>query len=126
MASYDVTVGTAVLPPTAENLKSFMNHVLKELVNIDESVYFREPVDAEDVPDYYDIVKNPMDLATMQKRVESGKYYITLEIFLADLKRIWANARHYNGEETIFAKAANQLERFVDEYMLSRLHHRTA
>lgn len=103
-----------------------MNQVLKELVNIDESVYFREPVDTEEVPDYYDIVKNPMDLGTMQKRVETGRYYITLEIFLADLKRIWSNAKHYNGEETIFAKAANQLDRFVDEYMLSRLHQRPA
>lgn len=126
MASYDVTVGTSVLPPTAENLKSFMNQVLKELVAIDESVYFRDPVLPEDVPDYYDIIKNPMDLDTMQKRVESGRYYITLEIFLADLKRIWSNAKHYNGEETIFAKAANQLDRFVDEQLLSRLHHRTA
>ena len=126
MASYDVTVGTAVVPPTADNLKVFMNQVLKELVNIDDSVYFREPVDTEEVPDYYDIIKNPMDLQTMQKRVETGKYYITLEIFLADLKRIWANAKHYNGEETIFAKAANQLDRFVDQYLLSRLHHRTA
>jgi histone acetyltransferase len=71
-------------------------------------------------------MQNPMDLGTMQKCVDSGKYYITLEIFLADLKRIWANAKHYNGEDTIFAKAANQLDRFVDEYLLSRLHHRPA
>lgn len=60
----------------------------------------------------------------VQKRLDSGVVYITLEIFLADLKRIWANARHYNGEDTIFTKAANHLDRYVDEWLLARMHHR--
>jgi histone acetyltransferase len=126
VAPYDVTVGTSVLPPTSENLHSFMNQILKELNNIDESGPFREPVDAEDVPDYYDIIKTPMDLGTMQKRVDSGKYYITLEIFLADLRQVWKNAKEYNGEDTIFAKAANNLDRHVEQYLLSHRHFRPA
>ncbi|RVW54680.1 Histone acetyltransferase GCN5 [Vitis vinifera] len=47
---------------------------------------FKEPVDARDVPDYYDIIKDPMDLKTMSKRVESEQYYITLEMFLTDVR----------------------------------------
>ncbi|PPD93068.1 hypothetical protein GOBAR_DD09962 [Gossypium barbadense] len=54
---------------------------------------FKEPVDARDVPDYYDIIKDPMDLKTMSKRVESEQYYVTLEMFVADVKRMFANAR---------------------------------
>ena len=31
-------------------------------------------VDAEDVPDYYTIIKNPMDLSTMQEKLYDGEY----------------------------------------------------
>lgn len=40
-----------------------------------------EPVDARDVPDYYDIIKDPMDLKTMLKRLEPEQYYVTFEMF---------------------------------------------
>ncbi|KAG6785855.1 hypothetical protein POTOM_007442 [Populus tomentosa] len=65
---------------------------------------FKEPVDACDVPDYYDIIKDPMDLKTMSKRVESEQYYVTLEMFIADVKRMCANARTYNTPDTIYYK----------------------
>lgn len=64
--AYDITVGTAVVPPTQKNLTSFMNALLAALRALDESFHFREPVDGDEVTDYYDIVKNPMDLGTMQ------------------------------------------------------------
>ena len=63
----------------------------------------------------------------MQKRLDAGNIYTTLDIFRAELDRIWRNARHYNEEETIFAKAANACARFVDQHLLSTLHfHKTA
>ncbi|KAL8158869.1 hypothetical protein V2J09_000406 [Rumex salicifolius] len=65
---------------------------------------FKEPVDPRDVPDYYDIIHDPMDLKTMSKRVESEQYYLTLEMFVADAKRMFANARTYNSPETIYYK----------------------
>lgn len=71
---------------------------------------FKEPVDARDVPDYYDIIKDPMDLKTMSKRVESEQYYVTFEMFVADVRRMFANARTYNSPETIYYKCATRLE----------------
>lgn len=35
---------------------------------------FMAPVDPRDVPDYTSVVKEPMDLGTIQKRLESGYY----------------------------------------------------
>ncbi|OVA09861.1 GNAT domain [Macleaya cordata] len=70
---------------------------------------FKEPVDARDVPDYYDIIKDPMDLRTMSKRLESEQYYLTFEMFVADVKRMFANARTYNSPETIYYKCATRL-----------------
>ncbi|RDX60274.1 Histone acetyltransferase GCN5, partial [Mucuna pruriens] len=69
---------------------------------------FKEPVDARDVPDYYDIIKDPMDLKTMAKRVDSEQYYVTFEMFVADVRRMFANARTYNSPETIYYKCATR------------------
>lgn len=47
----------AARPPTPANLRAFMGRALGALRQLDDSWPFREPVDAQDVPDYYDIIK---------------------------------------------------------------------
>ncbi|CAL5432873.1 unnamed protein product [Camellia sinensis] len=46
-------------------------------------------------------------LKTMSKRVESEQYYVTFEMFVADVKRMFGNARTYNSPETIYYKCAS-------------------
>lgn len=48
------------------------------------------------------------DLKTMSKRVDSEQYYVTLEMFIADVKRMFLNARTYNSPETIYYKCATR------------------
>ncbi|PWA44480.1 histone acetyltransferase of the GNAT family 1 [Artemisia annua] len=48
----------------------------------------------------------------MAKRVDSEQYYVTLEMFLADARRMFANARTYNSPETIYFKCYTRLESF--------------
>ncbi|KAK2648479.1 hypothetical protein Ddye_015968 [Dipteronia dyeriana] len=91
-------------------LTVFMRSLLKSLHDHVDAWPFKEPVDARDVPDYYDIIKDPMDLRTMSKRVESEQYYVTFEMFVADAKRMFANARTYNSPETIYYKCSTRLE----------------
>ena len=50
---------------------------------------------------------NP-DLKTISKRVESEQYYITLEMFASDMKRMFNNARTYNSPDTIYYKCTNR------------------
>ena len=57
----------------------------------------------------------------VQERLDSG-VYVTLELFRAELGRIWANARVYNEEGTVFVRAANSMQRLCDELFLSTLH----
>jgi len=71
---------------------------------------FLKPVDRREVPDYYEVIKDPVDLELVEKRVEAGNYYITKEIFLADVKRMCENCRTYNHPETEYYKCANDLE----------------
>lgn len=49
-----------------------------------------------------------IDLKTMSKRVESEQYYVTFEMFVADVKRMFANARTYNSPETIYYKCSTR------------------
>ncbi|KAI4341758.1 hypothetical protein MLD38_026443 [Melastoma candidum] len=121
----------ALSPPSAEGvltqkrLTGFMRSLLKSMHDHVDAWPFKEPVDARDVPDYYDIIKDPMDLKTMSKRVESEQYYVTLEMFIADVKRMFHNARTYNSPETIYYKCATRLEAHFQGKVQSGLQTRT-
>ncbi|KAF9679148.1 hypothetical protein SADUNF_Sadunf07G0109800 [Salix dunnii] len=59
---------------------------------------FHYPVTDEDAPNYRSIIQNPMDIATMLQRVDSGQY-ITCSVFLQDIDLIVTNAKVYNGDD---------------------------
>lgn len=53
---------------------------------------FHYPVLDDEAPDYRNVVHNPMDVATLLQRVDSGQY-LTKKAFLADVDLIPANAQ---------------------------------
>ena len=53
---------------------------------------FHYPVTDEDAPNYRSIIQNPMDVATLLQRVDSG-HYITCPAFLQDVDLILSNAK---------------------------------
>lgn len=65
--------------------------------------------------------QDPVDLSLIKKRLDSKTYYITLNIFAADVNRMCANARVYNNAETIYFKLANRIEDVLEEYLHSHL-----
>ncbi len=65
--------------------------------------------------------QDPMDLSLIQQRLKSGTYYVTLDIFTADLRRMFTNCRIYNAAETIYYKIANKLESFMDQWLNTHL-----
>ena len=71
------------------------------------------------IPDYYDIVKDPVDLSLIAQRLASGTYYAQLEIFAADFKRMFDNCCLYNAPDTIYAKCARRLESFFEHMIMS-------
>lgn len=52
--------------------------------------------------DYPTIIKKPMDLQTLKKKVKNGKYKNNSE-FLEDLNLIWDNCKTYNQEGSVIA-----------------------
>uniref|UniRef100_A0A182KA15 histone acetyltransferase n=1 Tax=Anopheles christyi TaxID=43041 RepID=A0A182KA15_9DIPT len=62
-----------------------------------ESIPFRMPVDPNSlgIPDYFDIVRQPMDLSTIRKKLESGQYQDPRE-YVDDVWLMFDNAWLYN------------------------------
>eukprot|EP01025_Chloroclados_australasicus_P053576 TRINITY_DN6319_c1_g1_i2.p1 TRINITY_DN6319_c1_g1~~TRINITY_DN6319_c1_g1_i2.p1 ORF type:complete len:378 (-),score=29.25 TRINITY_DN6319_c1_g1_i2:92-1225(-) len=115
--NYQIILDGVTLPPTRDNLQKMMEQMLKLAQGHKSAWPFLEPVREEDVPDYYDVIKDPMDLSQVEKRLKGKKFYITLEIFLADMRRIFSNCRIYNKPETIFVKEGNTLEMFLKDWL---------
>ncbi|KAK4695954.1 transcriptional activator SPT7, partial [Phenoliferia sp. Uapishka_3] len=88
----------------------------------EHSTAFLQKVKKTEVPDYFDIIKKPMDLGTLLKRVKS-QMYRSKKAFADDLDQIWTNALLYNSHPAhplrvsaeILRKKANQLLEFISD-----------
>jgi histone acetyltransferase len=87
-------------------------HLLNDLQNHASAWPFIIPVNKDDVADYYDVIKEPMDLSTMEVKLEADNYHLP-EDFIRDAKLVFDNCRKYNNDTTAYAKCANRLEKFM-------------
>ncbi|KAJ5287993.1 hypothetical protein N7478_003679 [Penicillium angulare] len=79
-----------------EELYEAAEKVLSELKAMTEhSTAFLTRVNKRDAPDYYTIIKHPMDLGSMTKKLK-GIQYRSKQDFVDDLNLIWANCLKYN------------------------------
>ncbi|KAH8304465.1 bromodomain-containing protein homolog [Drosophila kikkawai] len=85
-------------------LESALGKLLDSLEARDTMEIFREPVDTSEVPDYTDIVKQPMDLGTMRLRLKECQY-TSLEQLEADFDLMIQNCLAYNNKDTVFYRA---------------------
>lgn len=66
----------------------------------------------EELPGYFDIVRTPMDMRTVKRRLKRG-YYLNLSQFASDMRLIWKNAMKYNEPHSeVYEYASKLLERF--------------
>ncbi|EAW24878.1 histone acetyltransferase (Gcn5), putative [Aspergillus udagawae] len=87
-------------------------HLLNDMQNHSAAWPFTQPVNRDEVPDYYEVIKEPMDLSTMEEKHEKDMYP-TPQDFIKDAMLIFDNCRKYNNENTPYAKSANKLEKFM-------------
>lgn len=77
---------------------------------------FLKAVSKNEAPNYYDIIKQPMDLLLLEQNVNNGKY-ADLAHFEKDLRLIFTNCRNYNRPESVYYKSATELETYVNQLL---------
>ncbi|EAX93675.1 Bromodomain containing protein [Trichomonas vaginalis G3] len=88
-------------------------HLLKALDKLCErhiSKMFTQPVNPETdgCPNYFEVIKNPMDLGTIRSKLLENKYE-TVEDFKADISLVWDNNIKYNSKKSLIAHLAKEL-----------------
>ena len=86
----------------------FLRKLLEHLEVLDTQDIFADPVDPDEVPDYLDIVKTPMDFSKMKEKTELFEY-ADIDEFEKDFTLMVNNCLAYNERETIFYRAGTKM-----------------
>ncbi|XP_039572912.1 bromodomain-containing protein 2-like, partial [Passer montanus] len=97
----------------SEQLK-YCNGILKELLSKKHAAYawpFYKPVDASalGLHDYHEIIKHPMDLSTIKRKMENREYRDAQE-FAADVRLMFSNCYKYNPPDHDVVAMARKLQ----------------
>nr|KJB57319.1 hypothetical protein B456_009G158600 [Gossypium raimondii] len=89
--------------------------LLKALMKHPAGWVFNQPVDpkALQIPDYFSIIKNPMDLGTIKSKLGKNIYLGTDE-FVADIRLTFSNAMLYNPPSNNVHKMAEEMKEFFE------------
>ncbi|OCT79030.1 hypothetical protein XELAEV_18030126mg [Xenopus laevis] len=83
---------------TLRELRLFLRDVTKRLATDKRFSIFSKPVDIEEVSDYLEVIRNPMDLSTIMMKIDKHRYLTALD-FLQDIDLICSNALEYNPDK---------------------------
>lgn len=105
-------------PLTRDKFRDVAIATFKKVEKLDRYSVFAEPVSDADAPDYSDIVKNPIDLSTMNSKLESGAYGEGSEAaskLYADYLLMFDNCRLYNEDDGEVTEEAARIMALVPE-----------
>ncbi|KAL9644512.1 hypothetical protein ABK040_009376 [Willaertia magna] len=105
-------------PTLPEKIQKKLLKLITSLKKHEWAWPFNQPVDPIQlhIPDYFDIIKNPMDLGTVEKKLKN-EAYSTIEHFLDDVRLIWSNCYTYNNIESDVAIMCMHVEKaFIEKF----------
>ncbi|RKP09384.1 hypothetical protein THASP1DRAFT_28834 [Thamnocephalis sphaerospora] len=102
-----------------EELYEAIEHALDQLRGYKPySTPFLTKVSRRDAPDYYDVIKKPMDFGTIAKKMKELRYQGKQE-FVDDIMQIYKNCFEYNTEPgNIYRKSALMMQKKTEKLML--------
>ncbi|KAI3776550.1 hypothetical protein L1987_46336 [Smallanthus sonchifolius] len=96
-------------PATPLPDKKLLVFILDRLQKKDTHAVFSDPVDPNELPDYFEVIKRPMDFGTVRSKLDEG-LYSNLEELEADVYLICSNAMQYNSSDTVFFRQARSIQ----------------
>lgn len=102
-------------PKERRRLNKILDSVYDHIIDVvdedgrDRSEIFMDLPDKREYRDYYAIIKRPVSLEMIRKRI-AGNFYTSLQEFKDDFNTVWENARTYNEEGSLVVEDANILE----------------
>ncbi|XP_013069196.2 bromodomain adjacent to zinc finger domain protein 1A-like isoform X1 [Biomphalaria glabrata] len=88
--------------------------LINELIKHEDAWPFLKPVDKKLVPDYYSVIKKPMDFGTIRNKIHAFKYQKPSEM-LDDVRQIFDNCIEYNNRNSPEYKAYFRLSKHFDK-----------
>ncbi|GBP21203.1 Transcription initiation factor TFIID subunit 1 [Eumeta japonica] len=84
------------------------NLLTTKLKVMPEAWPFLKPVNKKQVKDYYNVIKKPIDMETIGKKIQAHKYHSRAD-FLRDIQLLVDNCRAYNGPGSQFTRQAEAI-----------------
>lgn len=82
---------------------------LRLISSMDRQELFLNPVNRKDVPDYYNVIKEPMCWMAIDEKIDKNAYTSVAE-FKRDVSLVLSNAMAYNGPDSPFHRAAKRIQ----------------
>lgn len=107
MANPDTISEEELNTTTADSWEKVALKIVTKCISLKCAYFFLDPVDLIklNIPDYFDVVSQPIDLKTVKQRLLHN-YYSDPHSFKADMNRIWQNSYLYNGESHMVSRLA--------------------
>lgn len=94
-----------------QHINDVLPKLVQNLIKRDAYGFFLLPVDEREVPGYKSVIREPMDLGTMEGRVKQN-HYGTMDAFRSDLLLLTKNAKLFNPPTSIYHTQAQKLEEY--------------
>jgi transcription initiation factor TFIID subunit 1 len=95
---------------------SVLENIVNELKELPDAKQFLVPVNSKKVPDYYNLIKKPIDLQTIRMKIHD-KHYKDRQSFLDDMQLLVDNSALYNGAMHAITQSAERLHVFCSQKM---------
>lgn len=122
MINIDKTEAQKIAPIYSHWTKA-AERLLTSLKKNNNARLFLRPVDPikDGVPDYFDFIKHPMDLGTIEEKLESNAFIKPSDL-QADLNLMFENCFFYNTNPNLYVHQAGKSLRELCERQWKELH----
>jgi len=98
------------------DLQAKLSYIWKQVKSLKDAWPFLEAVDHNLVVDYYNVIKEPMDLSKIRTKLDSYTYK-NVESFQYDMVLIFNNCRQYNAPDTTYYRCSEYVQQKFFQFM---------